>query len=150
VLEKYISSTQNGNWKLWTVENGKKYADRLQLKQNNVETVKLIFPVVEKSGWNLNLYNHLPAQKAYYRYILPRMLVGNASSYEKVAEVSSADDSTLISLKRDIQYFAPKIGEILHKTADLAYCQATPDCIGKGIVSYGNTKTYTLVSITNY
>ena len=133
------------SWKLdsvWTVQS---WPDKLIRTENSIAYVKLRLPVVDGATWNQNEYNTLPTST--YRYVdAGKPFNLTTKKYDNTVQVVSAqNDSTAISLNRQIEVYAYQSGLIFKENTALAYCQSTPDCIGKGQISSGNRQKWTLV-----
>ena len=136
-------------WKtdsIWTVQQ---WPDKLIRIENNTAYVKLRFPVVGGTSWNQNEYNALSA--SLYQYVKPGELFSlTAKSYANTVQVvSRQSDSTAISLNRRIDVYAYQTGLIFKENTALAYCQSSPDCIGKGQITSGYRQKWTLVETGN-
>jgi hypothetical protein len=144
VIERLTSKSISGVWKLDSVWSGNFWPDKLVLKENNKELLKLVFPVQNKVSWNLNKFNTLESTKAEYEKTNIRLTI-NKQNYDGVIKVKIKNDSTAINLHRNLEYYAPNIGLIAKEIINVDYCQSSPSCIGKGIINFGAIKKITLV-----
>ena len=146
IIQRFKSNESTKNWKLDSVWAGTLKPDRLIINQNNQEILKLIFPVTEKLEWNLNTYLNAKPKLAKYENI-NKAFESNKLNFENTVKVKIAEDSSLIDLKKENEYYADGVGLIYKETTNLAYCQSNPDCIGKGLISSGSSKIYKIIEI---
>jgi hypothetical protein len=144
IIERLTSKSISGVWRLDSVWSGNFWPDKLVLKENNKELLKLVFPVQNKVSWNLNKFNTQESTKAEYEKTNIRLSI-NKQNYDGVIKVKIKNDSTAINLHRNLEYYAPNIGLIAKEIINVDYCQSSPSCIGKGIINYGAIKKITLV-----
>ncbi|MVM30647.1 hypothetical protein GO755_11450 [Spirosoma sp. HMF4905] len=144
-LTRYKKSRLSDNWRadsIWTMQQ---WPDKLIRTENNIAYVKLIFPVATTISWNQNEYNALPATLYQYTKVGKPYKIGTIN-YSNTAQVTDKkNDSTAISLHRQLAIYAYQTGLIFKETTDLAYCQSSSNCIGKGQIAYGYRQQWTLI-----
>jgi hypothetical protein len=123
-------------WKIDSVWIGRKTPSEVVISENNIEKVKLIFPVRENTKFNINKYNSSGSDEAIY-LLKKEPFSLNDQKLENLITVVISDDSTLIDKHKTSETYAPQIGLVNKTLISLEYCQASPGCIGKGIISRG-------------
>lgn len=144
-LIRYKRSRTTDVWRtdsVWTVQQ---WPDKLIRTENNVAYIKLRFPVVSTTNWNQNEYNSLPASTVQYTKTGAPYAIASKNYDNTIQVVSTKNDSTLISLNRNVAVYAYQVGLIAKENTALAYCQSTPDCIGKGQITSGNRQKWALL-----
>lgn len=144
-LIRYKRTLTTDSWKtdsIWTVQL---LPDKLIRTENNVPYLKLVYPISAGLAWNQNLYNVNEAASCLYQnvgkpYTLPTRTYPNT-----VQVINNNNDSTAISLNRQTEVYAYQTGLVFRENTALAYCQSTPDCIGKGQIAYGYRIKWTLI-----
>ncbi|WP_155297361.1 hypothetical protein [Spirosoma aerolatum] len=144
-LVRYKRNRPTDAWKpdsIWTVQQ---WPNRLIRTENSIAFIKLFFPIATSTTWNPNEYNSRSASIFLYEQV-GKAYVAGAKSYLNTIQVASRqNDSTAISLNRYIDVYAYQIGLIFNESTVLAYCQSSPDCIGKGQIAYGYRRKQTLI-----
>ena len=132
-------------WKIDSVWTVQQWPDKLIRRENNTANVKLRFPIVGGASWNQNEYNALPT--SLYQCVKPGepFSLATRSYTNTVQVVSQQNDSTAISLNRRVDVYAYQTGLIFKENTALAYCQSSPDCIGKGQIASGYRQKWMLV-----
>lgn len=136
----------SGAWEIDSVWSAWRTVDRAISQENGLTLVKLAFPTRNRSRWDANLYNPMPAE---FRTIessdVPRTL--GALDFAKTLTVVQQNDSTLLSLRRRRDLYAEGVGLVQQERVSVQYC-GTPDCVGKGIIDFGLARTVTLTSFS--
>lgn len=144
-IQRYKSTTTS-NWKLDSIWTAIKTPDKLIIKENNVEFVKLTYPIIENAKWDINLFNTTKPLLATSSINNKKVNYGNIEISKSVV-INISNDSSLVSLNKNKEVYGLNTG-LLEKTIEnFEYCQSTPDCIGKGIITFGNSKKVKLIAI---
>lgn len=136
----------NQNWKLDSIWIGKSTPDKILISENNLELLKLLLPATESSSWNINQFNTKASLKATYSNVGEKLIV-NKKEFLNTVKVNIKQDSSLINLNKNYEYYAAGVGLIYSEKTNLDYCQSTPDCIGKGIINFGTKKIIKLIDV---
>ncbi len=100
---------------VWQVNIGTK---NVEIVEENIRFVKLIFPVKENSKWNGNSTNTIGEWEYKYSYMDKQETIGG-KSYEKVLEVVQKNFPTLISREYYMEKYAKDIGLVYREIIDL-------------------------------
>ncbi|WP_020599405.1 hypothetical protein [Spirosoma panaciterrae] len=144
-LIRYKRSRPTDVWKtdsIWTVQQ---WPNRLMRIENSIAFIKLLFPVVASTSWNQNEYNRLSTATYQYVQIGKDYAINGRNFANTVQVINKQNDSTAISLNRQVDVYAYQIGLIFKENTVLAYCQSSPDCLGKGQIAYGYRRKQWLV-----
>ncbi|GAB3952505.1 hypothetical protein GCM10028805_34670 [Spirosoma harenae] len=136
-LIRYKRNLLSEPWKVdsaWAIQQ---WPDKLIRTENGIVYQKLTFPIATNSVWNQNEYNSLPTDKYEYEQIGKSYNQGTTTYPNTIQVVNTRNDSTAISLSKQVAVYAYKTGLIFRETAALSYCQSSPDCIGKEQIAYG-------------
>lgn len=100
----------------------------------NGEDILLLFPISFDNSWN-----GLNSEK----------IAKSATAYKNLASnqilIEEKNDSSAIALDRKFSVYELDKGPVEHVNIEVQYCQETPDCIGKGIISSGKTEYFKLI-----
>lgn len=143
-IKRYRRSTVQQNWAADSVWFAYLLPDRAVKVENNRPLVKMIFPLYDGLTWNGNHYNSLPPQTYEARFIKTPFSV-NSLSFPESLTIIQRNDSSLVTLARFTERYAPAIGLIYKESTALDYCQ-TNDCLGKGIIESGTRKILKIVA----
>ncbi|SOD78628.1 hypothetical protein [Spirosoma fluviale] len=144
-VEESARNSEQSDWKvnaIWTVY---RTLSEVVSQENNVPTVSLTFPISAATSWNVNTYNARPDTLLRYQ-TGSQSITLNKRSFDNVVSVVGPNDSTLIGLNKYVRMYAPNVGLVYRENTALAYCQSTPDCIGKGTITSGSRQKWTLLS----
>ncbi|GAB3032788.1 hypothetical protein [Spirosoma pulveris] len=144
-VEESARNSDQSNWQVNAIRTVYKTLSEVVSQENNVPTVSLTFPISAATSWNVNTYNARPDTLLRYQNS-GQSITLNKRSFDNVISVVGSNDSTLIGLNKYIRIYAPNVGLVYRENTALAYCQATPDCIGKGIITSGSRQKWTLLS----
>lgn len=132
-LLRYIKTT--GSWQLDSVWTTWAQPDKYVKVENNLPIIKIQLPVKNGTKWDGNALNHLG--EAIYRM----------RSFDDKLEITHRYDSTALELHVSREIYQRGVGMIYKEITNYQYCQATPDCIGKGIVTSGLSTIYKTISL---
>lgn len=129
------SKSTNNQWEALPSKFIRRSPAEVSVYDNDEETILLKFPLYEGSNWrgNENEFN----------------LRQNVSYYNRPDEgftLEMKNDSSAIDFSREFIYFSKSSGPTFISKENYAFCQETPDCIGKGIISSGSKTTFTLLN----
>ncbi|MFD2933128.1 hypothetical protein [Spirosoma flavum] len=144
-IEESTRKSEKSDWQISAIRTVYKNPSEVVIQDNNVPTVSLIFPILATTSWNVNTYNARPDTLLQYKDI-GRSFTVNKLKFDQTVSVIGPSDSTLIGLDKYRRVYASNVGLIYRENASLAYCQSSPDCIGKGIIASGTTQKWELVA----
>lgn len=130
-VERYVRNKTNEPWRIERVYKLVKSPAEL-IELGETPRLRLVFPVVNNSKFNVNLYNNLGISFATYE-----KLNSDFGKFKNTYRATTANDSTLINLTRIYEIYSPTEGLVYKENTDLKYCQTTPSCIGKGDITFG-------------
>ena len=130
-LERYRKEHTGDAWKIDSVWAIYRQPDKVVQVENNTPYIKLLLPSSDGMSWNGNALNTLSAQT--YRMRI---------SADGQAEVVQLADSSLVHLNKSIERYRADEGLIYKEIRVYSYCQSTPDCIGKNIITSGRDLVY--------
>ncbi|MBX3164440.1 MAG: hypothetical protein KF900_08165 [Bacteroidetes bacterium] len=113
----------------------------IQVQENNVRFVKLIFPVALNASWNGNAANTLQKEMYVYDYINIKEGV-----FSNVLKVSQKEFRTLISYESKFEKYAKGIGLIQKQHSFLLSNNIIPNVSVENRIESGYIYTQTLVS----
>ncbi|QMW01594.1 hypothetical protein [Spirosoma foliorum] len=145
LVEESIRLSSQSAWQINAIHTVYKNLSEVVSQDNNVPTLRLVFPVSAATSWNVNTYNANPDTLLRYKNTRQSFTIGTQQFTNTVSVVGN-NDSTLIDQQKYQWVYAQNIGLIYRENAALAFCQSTPDCIGKGIIASGRRQKWELVS----
>lgn len=131
-LERYRKSHAADTWKIDSVWTVYRQPDKIVKVENNTPYIKLLLPPSDGLSWNGNALNTLTEQT--YRMRTP--------ADGGPAEVVQMADSSLVHLNKSIERYGAGEGLVYKELRIYNYCQSTPDCIGKNIITSGRDLVY--------
>lgn len=131
-IERYARATSADEWKITEVITAQLSANELIQTEQSLPYLKVVFPVMEESTWNATKYQNSAEQTAKTKAVNKPY-----RAYPQTFTIEYSNDSTLIDLRKSYEVFSPTEGLVYKEETNLNYCQSSPDCIGKGIISYG-------------
>lgn len=145
LIEESIRSGGQSAWKLNGIYTVYKSLSEVVSQQNNVPIVTMAFPIATATSWNVNAYNARPDTLLQYQDPSRPFAVGKLS-FANTVSVVGTNDSTLVSQQKYLRVYAPAVGLVYRQNLSLAFCQSSPDCVGKGIVTSGTKQTWELIA----
>lgn len=131
------SRSNNNLWEALPTKFISRTPAELRIFDAETNTALLKFPLYEGSTWKENERDFT--------------LLSNTPYFSRPSEgftLEMINDSSAIDLVREFIFFTKQDGPIFISKEELAYCQETTDCIGKGIISSGRKVTRTLINRT--
>ena len=145
LVEESVRPGGQSAWTLSGIHTVYKTLSEVVSQQNNVPIVTLAFPVAATTSWNTNAYNAKPDTLLQYRDTGRSFAVGKLG-FDNTVSVVGTNDSTLVSQQKYLRVYAPGVGLVYRQNLSLAFCQSSPDCIGKGIVTSGTKLSWELIA----
>ncbi len=144
-IEESTRKSEQAAWQVSAVRTAYKTLSEVVSLTDNVPALTLVFPISATTSWNINTYNARPDTLLHYQDTGRSLTLGKRT-FERTVSVVGANDSTLVGQETYRRVYAPAVGLIYRQDASLAFCQSTPDCIGKGIIASGTKQTWELIS----
>ncbi|MFC2100490.1 hypothetical protein ACFLRZ_01530 [Bacteroidota bacterium] len=117
-IERYSRASDSSDWEIrdvWTANIDKFKAIK---SEENVQFIKLTFPVKDENKWDGNAFNILEVQE--YRYVNVNVSKEiNGFNFDSTSTVIQIDRSTLISDDYSEEIFAANIGMVYKRTMQL-------------------------------
>lgn len=108
-IERYIRSNETLPWQISDVWMGNLLAGNVQIVEENVRFIKLVFPVVENKSWNGNAFNTM--NEEIYEIISEGIAdTINNQVFDKVCYVMQADEESYVHKKFAFEKFAAGVG----------------------------------------
>ncbi|AUD02486.1 hypothetical protein [Spirosoma pollinicola] len=145
-VEESTRTSEKGNWQINAIRTVFKSLSEVVSQENNVPTRSLVFPISTNTSWNSNTYNALPDSLPLRYENISRPFAVNKLAFDHAVSVVGPSDSTLIGLTKYQRVYALSVGLVYRENTALAYCQSTPDCIGKGVIASGSRQKWALLS----
>lgn len=133
-LERYRKDHAGDTWKIDSVWTLYRQPDKIVKIENNTPFIKLLLPSSDGLSWNGNALNTLSEQT--YRL---------KTSAGGLAEVIQMADSSLVHLNKSIERYESGKGLVYKELRVYNYCQSTPDCIGKNMITSGRDLVYKIM-----
>jgi|GEM_PF-1552906 len=145
LIEESTRTSEQAAWQVISIRTVYRSLSEAVSIDNNVPVVRLMFPIALTDSWNTNLYNDNPDTLLHYQDNGQPFSLGTLQ-FDHSVSVVGANDSTLTNLEKNRRVYAQNVGLVFQETASLAYCQSTPDCIGKAIIESGKTLKWELIA----
>lgn len=140
-IERYKRGTPQAHWVLDSVWTAYLLPDRAVKVENNTAFVKLAFPLAERSTWNGNLLNSNSAEEYEVRFGVP---FPGQPDFPRSLTVVQRQDSSLVSLYKRREVYAPGVGLVYKEDIAWEYCQESA-CIGSGKIDTGTSRIMKIV-----
>jgi len=150
-LKRYIKkydSTKTYDQIPWTIKDVWQVnvsASRVEVVEENVRFVKLIFPVKQGSEWNGNVTNTIGEWEYIYDYIDKTEMINNVN-FDKVLKVEQKEFRTLISYQYYIEKYAKGVGLVYREIKDLYSGNVIPNKPVEERIEKGTIYKLTVVS----
>jgi len=145
LVEESMRQTEQTAWKLTGFHTVYKNLSEVISQENNVLRLKLAFPIALTASWNTNAYNTNPDTLLHYQNQGHSFMVDKLG-FANTISVVGTNDSTLVNQSKYLQIYAPNIGLVYREEAALAFCQSSPNCIGKGVIESGTKLKWELMA----
>ena len=140
-IERYKRGTLASSWGLDSVWTAYRLPDRAVRVENNTAFVKLSFPLSEEKTWNGNLLNTSPEEAYKARFEVP---FPAQSEFPGSLTVVQRRDSSLVSLYKRYEVYAPGVGLVYKEDTAWEYCQE-PACLGSGKIDTGTSRIVKII-----
>ncbi|GAB4027150.1 hypothetical protein [Spirosoma gilvum] len=144
-VEESVKLSAQSDWQINAIRTVYKNLSEVVSQDNNVPKVQLLFPIAATTSWNLNSYNANPDTLLHYKDTGRSFSVGS-HAFDRTVSVVGDNDSTLVSQQKYSRVYAQNVGLVYRENTSLTYCQSSPDCLGKGIISAGTRLKWRLLT----
>ena len=140
-IERYKKTLPEAPWTLDSIWTAYQLPDRAVRVENNVTFVKLAFPLTDQGTWNGNLLNARPEEnyQAQFNAAFPAQ-----NDFPESLTVVQRRDSSLVSLYKRNEVYAPGVGLVYKEDISLEYCQEA-SCIGSGKIDTGISRIMKII-----
>lgn len=115
--------------------------------EDNTSYVKFIFPLVEKTTWNINSYNNLGADYDTLRNLRQPFTLTSGQKFQNTFSARYDNGEYIISHEKHVDVYASSIGLIYKEIVDLHYFDNTSDpCFGQQVPKSGMIYLQSLIS----
>jgi hypothetical protein len=135
-IVRYKRANSSQKWQPDSTLTARLRIDEAVKNESGKDYIKIVFPVVDRSTWNANIYNNLSEDKYEIRNVAKSYRVNN-QTFDNTITVIQQSDSTLVGQDKRIEVYAAETGLIYRENANLQFCSSTPACVGKGQIDYG-------------
>lgn len=136
LIHRYTRSDSTQSWTDKDTWSARVTANQVVVSEGNTSYVKLIFPLVNNSKWNGNLFNNLGEED--YRltnFNQPYQLTSGKKYATTQTVVQSDNQDFFVFYDKRIEVYAPSVGLIYKETTQLTYFQ--DPCYGQQKVKSG-------------
>ncbi|MDQ6478907.1 hypothetical protein [Dyadobacter sp. LHD-138] len=145
IVSRYSRNLATDYWQKVKEYAIEQFPDKLILNIDNQNTVPLIFPIDSKVIWNGNMYNTLDKEDYHYQDINQPYQLEKLSFDNSLTVVERADTTSVITYSLGLKRYALGVGLVYDEQTAYDFCQATPDCIGQGVVDSGTHKVRKII-----
>ncbi|MGL1885202.1 MAG: hypothetical protein OCD76_01710 [Reichenbachiella sp.] len=133
-IDRYKRADESDTWSLDSVWTANVNTQRAVLTENNIDFIKLVFPILTGNSWDANTYNSDVGEFYRYEDVLMDTLIADIDYFDAIKVIQSdlGDDG----LGRDDRYeiYAPNTGLIYKNSIIWEYCQGEDCSVDKQIV----------------
>lgn len=148
-VEYYAASSLTTPWKLDSMSLVAQTPASFAVLEKNQWHTKLQFPVFLSQYWPIHagiLGQNSPFAQVTQLFF-EKKWKGKAVSLG--TEITFQADSSLIHLRKHVEWYAPTVGLLEKYQVNLQYCEDSPDCIGLGIITSGYKRIISRIRLTD-
>lgn len=139
-IVRFQRNTDGQRWQPDSTLTLRVVTDHAVRNENGKDYVKMVFPVLEKKGWNGNLYNNAGEDNYELKNVNKAYIVGK-TTFDRTATVVQQEDSTLVNQDKRVEVYAAEVGLVYRERVQLQFCSSAPSCVGKAQIDFG-TRQY--------
>ncbi len=113
-IELYTRSLGSSDWGIPRIYHTNTFFTRAERTEENIRYVKLIFPIVDESIWDINDFNFLDSKTSTIRNSHQPYIV-NSFSYDSTVTSLMQDEENLLTKDYEVEVYAIDIGLILQQ-----------------------------------
>ncbi len=123
---------------IWLIQ---RLPNKIIRTENGKAITKMVFPTYLNATW-------LPYPQSTDNYTITKIMDLD-KSYEPTLglELTLVNDSSLIAARQHQEIYQQNVGLIYKIEKNVQYCQDSPECIGKGQISYGTIRETRLYQV---
>lgn len=119
-IERYRRDSSTGSWEIYQVRAANRNITRVEVVEDNIRYIKLVFSPDKNTKWNGNAMNSLGEQQYKITSADNPNVVGSLS-FDSTVTVLQQDDVTQIGRQYAVEKFATGVGNIYTEHVDLAF-----------------------------
>lgn len=117
------------------------------INESNIPYVKFIFPLVERTVWNINFYNNMEASYDTLKNLRQSYTLASGKKIQNTFTARRDNGEFIISHEKEVEVYAASIGLIYKESEELNYFNNTSDpCYAQQVVKNGNIYVQSLIS----
>ncbi|SRR5258706_2945733 len=146
-IHRYTRSDSTQPWVDLNTWTARMNSNRMIVNESNIPYVKFIFPLVDKTVWNINSFNDLGKDYDTLRnFHKPYTLITGKEFQNTFSARRDSVDLILYDYRRK-EVYAPSIGLIYKESRQLQYFDNTDfSCFGHQVAKNGNIYLQSLIS----
>ena len=136
LIHRYTRVDSTQSWVDLDTWSARVTSNQVIVNEGNTSYVKLIFPLVNNSKWNGNLFNNLGEEDYHFTNFNQPYQITNGKRYATTLTVVQSDNEDFFVFNdKRIEVYAPSVGLIYKETTQLTYFQ--DPCYGQQKVKSG-------------
>ncbi|HEV8514155.1 MAG TPA: hypothetical protein VGQ59_12800 [Cyclobacteriaceae bacterium] len=146
-IHRYTRPDSTKSWTdldTWTTRVN---SNQVIVNESNIPYVKFIFPLVEKTVWNINSYNSQEATYDTLKNLRQSFTLANGKKMQNTFTARRDNGEFIISHLKEVEVYAASIGLIYKESEELNYFNNTNDpCYGQQVAKNGSIYIQSLIS----
>jgi hypothetical protein len=117
------------------------------VNESNIPYVKFIYPLMEKTVWNINSYNNMEVTYDTLKNLRQPYTLANGTKIQNTFTARRDNGEFIISHEKEVEVYASTIGLVYKESEELNYFNNTNDpCYGQQVVKNGSIYIQSLIS----
>jgi hypothetical protein len=146
-IHRYTRSDSTKPWTDLDTWTSRTNNNQVIVNEGNTPYLKFIFPLVEKTVWNINSYNNQAATYDTLKNLRQLYTLPNGKKFQNTFKARRDNGEFIISHVKEIEVYASTIGLIYRESEALNYFNNTNDpCYGQQVVKNGTIYIQSLIS----
>src|SRR5258708_3873916 len=147
MIHRYTRPDSTQSWvdlNTWTVRIN---SNQVVVNEGNVPYVKFIFPLVDKTVWNVNSYNDLGKDYDTLRNFRQPYTLVIGKKFQNTFSARRDSGEFILHFERRVEVYAPSVGLIYKESKQLQYFDNTDfPCYGQQVAKSGTIYLQSLIS----
>ena len=135
VVERYRRPNETATWQIDSVWSAVQNGRQAIRTENNLDFVKLVFPLEAGLSWDGNVFNAL-GEQIYRLQNYRDPLTLNDLNFMRTLQVVQVDDSSLVTRLKRVETYAEDVGLIDLDFTNVRY-RSEGEFLGQGIIEFG-------------
>ena len=128
----------------WTARTN---SNQVIVNEGNIPYVKFIYPLVEKTVWNINSYNNIGISYDTLRNLRQPFTLATGEKFQNTFSARSDNGEFIIYHDKHMEVYASSIGLVYKESEQLHYFNSTNDpCYGQRVAKNGSIYIQSLIS----